>query len=118
MAEIVVEILEANLQLIWLRTQEELFYIKRRESLKSYKSGVLAYGVNPGNYRADNYAELVYTVPRAVASRSKAPCLGLALRNARWFESSWGKKFSHEMLASVWDRCPPSMVMHLGSYDR
>ncbi|KAJ4445162.1 hypothetical protein ANN_06963 [Periplaneta americana] len=55
---------------------------------------------------------------RAVASRSKASCLGLALRNARWFESSWGKKFSHEISASVWDRCPPSIVMHLGSYDR
>ncbi|KAJ4443228.1 hypothetical protein ANN_04896 [Periplaneta americana] len=55
---------------------------------------------------------------RAVASRSKASCLGLALRNARWFESSWGKKFSHEISASVWDRCPPSSVMHLGSYDR
>ncbi|KAJ4435678.1 hypothetical protein ANN_18294 [Periplaneta americana] len=55
---------------------------------------------------------------RAVASRSKASCLRLALRNARWFESSWGKKFSHEISASVWDRCPPSIVMHLESYDR
>ncbi|KAJ4430984.1 hypothetical protein ANN_19577 [Periplaneta americana] len=55
---------------------------------------------------------------RAVASWSKASRLGLALRNARWFESSWGKKFSHEISASVWDRCPPSIVMHLGSYDR
>ncbi|KAJ4439750.1 hypothetical protein ANN_07878 [Periplaneta americana] len=55
---------------------------------------------------------------RAVASWSKASCLGLALRNARWFESSWGKKFSHEISASVWDRCPPSIVMHLGSYGR
>ncbi|KAJ4443604.1 hypothetical protein ANN_05278 [Periplaneta americana] len=54
----------------------------------------------------------------AVASRSKASCLGLALRNARWFESSWGKKFSHEISASAWDRCPPSIVIHLGSYDR
>ncbi|KAJ4451185.1 hypothetical protein ANN_02627 [Periplaneta americana] len=54
---------------------------------------------------------------RAVASRSKASRLGLALRNARWLESSWGKKFSHEISASVWDRCPPSIVMHLGSYD-
>ncbi|KAJ4445886.1 hypothetical protein ANN_12572 [Periplaneta americana] len=43
---------------------------------------------------------------------------GLALRNARWFESSWGKKFSHEISASVWDRCPPSIVMYLGSHDR
>ncbi|KAJ4433875.1 hypothetical protein ANN_16188 [Periplaneta americana] len=55
---------------------------------------------------------------RVVASWSKASRLGLALRNARWFESSWGKKFSHEISASVWDRCPPSIVMHLGSYDR
>ncbi|KAJ4445346.1 hypothetical protein ANN_07151 [Periplaneta americana] len=55
---------------------------------------------------------------RAVASWSKASSLGLALRNARWFESSWEKKFSHEISASVWDRCPPSIVMHLGSYDR
>ncbi|KAJ4427167.1 hypothetical protein ANN_24783 [Periplaneta americana] len=54
---------------------------------------------------------------RAVASWSKASCLGLALRNARWFESSWGKKFSHEISASVWNRYPPSIVMHLGSYD-
>ncbi|KAJ4441594.1 hypothetical protein ANN_11450 [Periplaneta americana] len=45
---------------------------------------------------------------RAVTSWSKASCLGLALRNARWFESSWGKKFSHEISASVWDRCPLS----------
>ncbi|KAJ4432530.1 hypothetical protein ANN_21152 [Periplaneta americana] len=28
-----------------------------------------------------------------------------------------GKKFSHERSDSVWDRCPPSIVMHLGSYD-
>ncbi|KAJ4434906.1 hypothetical protein ANN_23477 [Periplaneta americana] len=49
---------------------------------------------------------------------SKASCLGLALRNARWFESSWGKKLSHEISANVWDRCPPSIVMHLESYDR
>ncbi|KAJ4431242.1 hypothetical protein ANN_19839 [Periplaneta americana] len=54
---------------------------------------------------------------RFVGSWSKASCLGLALRNARWFEPSWGKKFSHEISASVWDRCPPSIVMHLGSYD-
>ncbi|KAJ4435848.1 hypothetical protein ANN_18467 [Periplaneta americana] len=54
---------------------------------------------------------------RAVASWSKASCLGLALRKVRWFESSWGKKFSHEISTSVWDRCPPSIVMHLGSYD-
>ncbi|KAJ4443016.1 hypothetical protein ANN_04666 [Periplaneta americana] len=57
-------------------------------------------------------------VSRAVASWSKASCLGLALRNARWFESSWGKKFSHEISASVWDRCPPSIVIYLGNYDR
>ncbi|KAJ4440150.1 hypothetical protein ANN_08288 [Periplaneta americana] len=36
----------------------------------------------------------------------------------RSFESSWEKKFSHKISASVWDRCPPSIVMHLGSYDR
>ncbi|KAJ4431106.1 hypothetical protein ANN_19701 [Periplaneta americana] len=54
---------------------------------------------------------------RVVASWSKASCLGLALWNVRWFESSWGKKFSHEISASVWDRCPPSIVMHLGSYE-
>ncbi|KAJ4432521.1 hypothetical protein ANN_21143 [Periplaneta americana] len=46
---------------------------------------------------------------RAVASWSKASCLVLALRNARRFESSCGKKFSHELSASVWDQCPPSM---------
>ncbi|KAJ4443763.1 hypothetical protein ANN_05541 [Periplaneta americana] len=55
---------------------------------------------------------------RAVASRSKASGLGFALRNARWFESSWEKKFPHEISTSVWDRCPPSIVMHLGSYNR
>ncbi|KAJ4451820.1 hypothetical protein ANN_03294 [Periplaneta americana] len=55
---------------------------------------------------------------RAVASRSKVSCLGLALRNARWFESSWEKKFSHEISASVWDQCPPSIVKNLGIYDR
>ncbi|KAJ4431095.1 hypothetical protein ANN_19690 [Periplaneta americana] len=60
----------------------------------------------------------VFNGSRPVASWSKASCLGLALRNARWFEFSWGKKFSHEISASVWDRCPPSIVMHLGSYDR
>ncbi|KAJ4450394.1 hypothetical protein ANN_01818 [Periplaneta americana] len=53
-----------------------------------------------------------------VASWSKESCLGLALRNASWFESSWEKKFSHEISTSVWDRCPLSIVMHLGSYDR
>ncbi|KAJ4431315.1 hypothetical protein ANN_19912 [Periplaneta americana] len=54
---------------------------------------------------------------RAVASWSEASCLELALRNAYWFESSWEKKFSHEISASVWDRYQPSLVMHLGSYD-
>ncbi|KAJ4448949.1 hypothetical protein ANN_00341 [Periplaneta americana] len=54
----------------------------------------------------------------AVASWSKASRLGLAFRNARWFESSWGKKLAHEISTCVWDRCPPSIVMHLGSYDR
>ncbi|KAJ4427527.1 hypothetical protein ANN_25175 [Periplaneta americana] len=49
----------------------------------------------------------------AVASRSKASRLGLAL--VRFL---MGKKFSHEISASVWDRCPPSIVMHLGNYDR
>ncbi|KAJ4427854.1 hypothetical protein ANN_25633 [Periplaneta americana] len=34
MAELAVESLEANTQLTWLRTRKELFYIKRRESLK------------------------------------------------------------------------------------
>ncbi|KAJ4449326.1 hypothetical protein ANN_00724 [Periplaneta americana] len=58
-----------------------------------------------------------YSKSRAVASWSKASCLGLALRNARWFESSWGKKFCHEISASVWNRCPPNIVLHLGSYD-
>ncbi|KAJ4447347.1 hypothetical protein ANN_09352 [Periplaneta americana] len=48
---------------------------------------------------------------RAVASWSKASCLGLALRTARWFESSWGKKFAHEISASVWDR------LDIGSYN-
>ncbi|KAJ4437094.1 hypothetical protein ANN_17229 [Periplaneta americana] len=52
------------------------------------------------------------------ASWSKASCLGLAIRNVRWFESSWGKKGSHEISASIWDWCPPSIVMHLGSYNR
>ncbi|KAJ4446895.1 hypothetical protein ANN_13596 [Periplaneta americana] len=42
-------------------------------------------------------------------SRAVASYLGLALRNARWFESSWEKKFSHEISASVWDRCLPSI---------
>ncbi|KAJ4444359.1 hypothetical protein ANN_06151 [Periplaneta americana] len=51
---------------------------------------------------------------RTVASWSKASCLRLALRNARWFE----KKFCHEVLVSIWDRCPSSTTMHLGSYDR
>ncbi|KAJ4436302.1 hypothetical protein ANN_18933 [Periplaneta americana] len=45
---------------------------------------------------------------------TSASCLGLALRNARWFEFPWGKKFSHEISASVWDRCPPSIVRALG----
>ncbi|KAJ4442974.1 hypothetical protein ANN_04622 [Periplaneta americana] len=57
----------------------------------------------------------VWTVSsRVVASWSKAFCLGLALRNAHWFEFSWGKKFSHEISASVWGRCPPRIMMHLG----
>ncbi|KAJ4446127.1 hypothetical protein ANN_12819 [Periplaneta americana] len=60
-------------------------------------------------YCEDNYGH-------CPAPWSKASGLGLALRNARWFESSWGKKFSHEISASVWDKCPPSIVMHSGSY--
>ncbi|KAJ4426817.1 hypothetical protein ANN_26616 [Periplaneta americana] len=60
---------------------------------------------------------LYHTVYRAVASWSKASCLGLALRNARWFNSSRRKNFPHEISVSVWDRWPSSIVMHLGSYD-
>ncbi|KAJ4428383.1 hypothetical protein ANN_24402 [Periplaneta americana] len=63
-----------------------------------------------------NYGENE-TLSRAVVSWSKASCLRLALQNARWFNSSWWKKFSHEFSASVWDRCTPSIVMHLGTYD-
>ncbi|KAJ4435163.1 hypothetical protein ANN_23739 [Periplaneta americana] len=55
---------------------------------------------------------------RAVASWSKASCLGLALRNARSFESSWEKKFSHEISASERDQCPLSIEKHFGSYDK
>ncbi|KAJ4426155.1 hypothetical protein ANN_26964 [Periplaneta americana] len=72
----------------------------------------------PGTLPVDRALMRLAKGSRAVASRSKASCLGLALRNARWFESSWGKTFSHEISASVWDRCPPSIVMHLGSCDR
>ncbi|KAJ4433040.1 hypothetical protein ANN_15297 [Periplaneta americana] len=64
------------------------------------------------------YKQITLLGSRAVASWSKASCLGLALRNARWFESSWGKKFSHEISASIWDLCPPSIVMYLWGYDR
>ncbi|KAJ4451499.1 hypothetical protein ANN_02962 [Periplaneta americana] len=64
------------------------------------------------------FYQLYFGRSHAVASCSKAFCLGLALQNARWFESSWGNKFSHEISASVWDRCPPSIVMHLESFDR
>ncbi|KAJ4440926.1 hypothetical protein ANN_10774 [Periplaneta americana] len=63
------------------------------------------------------YRQYICFVSGAVASWSKASCLRLALRNARWFGSSWEKKFSHEISASVWDRCPSSIVMHLGGYD-
>ncbi|KAJ4437331.1 hypothetical protein ANN_17469 [Periplaneta americana] len=55
-----------------------------------------------------------HLVSRPDALTSKASCLGLALRNARWFESSWEKKRCHEISVSVWDQCPPSIVMHLG----
>ncbi|KAJ4429167.1 hypothetical protein ANN_26170 [Periplaneta americana] len=64
------------------------------------------------------YMMTLYFKSRAVTSWSQTSCLRLVLRNACWFESSWGKKFSHEISASVWDRCPPSIVMHSGSYDR
>ncbi|KAJ4434335.1 hypothetical protein ANN_22892, partial [Periplaneta americana] len=59
---------------------------------------------------------LLFRIMKSIKQREFQ--VGRALRNARWFESSWGKKFSHEISASVWDRCPPSIVMHLGSYDR
>ncbi|KAJ4428413.1 hypothetical protein ANN_24450 [Periplaneta americana] len=49
----------------------------------------------------DSYITVLVSVPlhrsRVVTSWSKASCLGLALRNARWFEPSCGKKFSHEI---------------------
>ncbi|KAJ4452102.1 hypothetical protein ANN_03618 [Periplaneta americana] len=31
--------------------------------------------------------------------------------------SPHGEEIFHEISASVWNRCPPSIVMHLGSYD-
>ncbi|KAJ4449515.1 hypothetical protein ANN_00915 [Periplaneta americana] len=37
------------------------------------------------------FTDTSWTQSRAVASWSKASCLELALRNARWFESSWGR---------------------------
>ncbi|KAJ4451445.1 hypothetical protein ANN_02907 [Periplaneta americana] len=51
---------------------------------------------------------------RAVASRSKASRLGPALRNARWFESSWGKKLSHEI--SVRERDQKTYLLELYEY--
>ncbi|KAJ4451713.1 hypothetical protein ANN_03183, partial [Periplaneta americana] len=70
------------------------------------------------NGQGEQHFETSSQMFRAVASWSKASCLGLALQNARWFEASWGKKFSHEISSSVWDQCPPTIVMYLGSYDR
>ncbi|KAJ4437821.1 hypothetical protein ANN_13759 [Periplaneta americana] len=104
--------------------KKEYFLRTSTKRTEDVTSGVLCmeyslYGAETWTLRRskDNRIE-AFEKSRAVASRSKSSRLGLALRNARWFESSWGKKFSHENSASVWDRCPPSIVMHLGSYDR
>ncbi|KAJ4429017.1 hypothetical protein ANN_26013 [Periplaneta americana] len=88
------------------------------QSLKKH-TYILFYGVSTKiSTEVVTYDTLyIYNMSRAVASRFKASCLGLALRNARWFESSWGKKFSHEISVSVWNRYSPSIVMYLGSYD-
>ena len=55
---------------------------------------------------------------RTVAEWSKVSCLGSVLLDSRCFESPCGNKFSQGILASVCDRCQPSIVRHLGSYDR
>ncbi|KAJ4440384.1 hypothetical protein ANN_08525 [Periplaneta americana] len=71
--------------------------------------------MSPGS-STESYPAFAHTY-RVEGKPRKKPQPGLALRKARWFESSCGKKFSHEISASVWDRCPPCIVMHLGSYD-
>ncbi|PSN32982.1 hypothetical protein C0J52_23691 [Blattella germanica] len=46
----------------------------------------------------------------------KPMCFGSGSRDARWFESP-GEEISSWISASVWDRCPPSIVRKVGSYD-
>ncbi|PSN31925.1 hypothetical protein C0J52_21770, partial [Blattella germanica] len=62
--------------------------------------------------------QIVGIASRTVAQWTKAACFGSGSRDARWFESPWGKKFPRGFSASVWDRCPPSIVRKVGSYDR
>ncbi|KAJ4439725.1 hypothetical protein ANN_07853 [Periplaneta americana] len=95
--------------------------VEEDQKLVTYRCSLPMHTIHssiPGLGKTRNLSSVYGTGYRAVASWSEASCLGVALRNARWFESSWGKKFSHDISASVWDRCPPSIVMHLGSYDR
>ncbi|KAJ4439559.1 hypothetical protein ANN_07683 [Periplaneta americana] len=109
------------IQIRYQRSETTLYYqCRTNQSLLRYSSRKKRLPKTNGGVAVcfDVCASFVFMQSRAVASRSKASCLGLALRNARWFESSWGKKISHEISASVLDRCPPSIAMHLGSYDR
>ncbi|KAJ4430365.1 hypothetical protein ANN_22581 [Periplaneta americana] len=89
-----------------------------REILNPVKSRTKG-SVVPEHGRRDTYYNVFNNIndndieqSSAVASWSKSSCLGLALRNSRWFEFSWGKKFSHEISASIWDQCPLSIVMY------
>ncbi|KAJ4439707.1 hypothetical protein ANN_07835 [Periplaneta americana] len=104
----------------WFNPHGENIYDKYRP-LPSISGGRLLYPQpEDAPFRGDRdiFRYYLSLMSCAVASWSKVSCLGLALRNSRWFESQWGKKFSHEISVSVWDRCPPSIVMHLESYDR
>ncbi|PSN44771.1 hypothetical protein C0J52_05592 [Blattella germanica] len=51
-------------------------------------------------------------------SRTMAQCTKAGQRDAHWFESPCRKKFSHVFLATVWDRCPSSIMRKLDSYEK
>ncbi|KAJ4433201.1 hypothetical protein ANN_15458 [Periplaneta americana] len=77
------------------QTKSNTNYIKVNDISSSEKINTFA-SAHISQFRSINIE-----ASRAVASWSKASYLGLALRNANWFESSWGKKFSHDISASV-----------------
>ncbi|KAJ4431212.1 hypothetical protein ANN_19809 [Periplaneta americana] len=99
-------------------TSKGMQYVLLKNSGPTYDNNIGGVRYRLSSLIIDLHVVVSCYLSSAVASWSKASCLGLALRNARWFESSWRRNFLMKFRPVYGTWSPPSIVMHLGSYDR